>query len=217
MAAFVRRIRRDFGPGKKICLFGDNAKINRSILVKESASRIDPRMAECRLLYNQPYRPDLVSIIIFIHNNFSIEWSRTLLDLLQAEVSSQDCTVESESNHIQQLGSRQVLHLRVGSWSMQVNCSWWLETIDGSWAHATRSSKITAKWRCNCFWRHLRRWVREKQSWRASVQLRWRTWIRLVANQPNETCNQRSHRSHRSRRTFTLKIYELKVALKDEK
>ena len=61
MARYTTRIRRDFGAGKKIALFADNARINICKAVKEAAAEEDPQMAECRLLYNQPYRPDLVS------------------------------------------------------------------------------------------------------------------------------------------------------------
>ena len=60
MARYVTRIRRDFGGGRKVALFADNAKINDCRAVKEAAAAEDPELAECRLLFNQPYRPDLV-------------------------------------------------------------------------------------------------------------------------------------------------------------
>jgi hypothetical protein len=58
IARFIAEIRSRYSPGEKIAFFGDNASINRSREVKEAAAP-SPRMAECRLLYNQPYRPDL--------------------------------------------------------------------------------------------------------------------------------------------------------------
>jgi hypothetical protein len=58
IARFIAEIRSRYSADDKIAFFGDNASINRCREVKEAAAD-NPRMAECRLLYNQPYRPDL--------------------------------------------------------------------------------------------------------------------------------------------------------------
>ena len=64
MARFIAEIRSRYQPGQKVAFFGDNASINRCREVVEAAAP-SPRMAECRLLYNQPYRPDLSKYATF--------------------------------------------------------------------------------------------------------------------------------------------------------
>lgn len=70
MVRFIKEIRTNLGPTKKVALFGDNASINKCLKVKAAASEPDDTMAECRLLYNQPYRPDLSKYDDFFFNEF---------------------------------------------------------------------------------------------------------------------------------------------------
>ena len=71
MARYLTRIRRDFGAGRKVAFFADNAKINDCGLVKQAAADEDPELAECRLLFNQPYRPDLVCALFILFSFIS--------------------------------------------------------------------------------------------------------------------------------------------------
>ena len=59
IADFVLKLRQQMGPGKKIALYGDNAPINKSQTVRAAAQRCRPDLAECRLIWCHPYRPDL--------------------------------------------------------------------------------------------------------------------------------------------------------------
>ena len=59
MARFVYQMRLFAGPHKKIALYGDNARINVCKKVVEAAAVENVLMAECILLFTQPYRPDL--------------------------------------------------------------------------------------------------------------------------------------------------------------
>ena len=59
MVRYVHQMRIFAGPDKKIALFGDNARINKCKKVVEAAAEKNVLMAECILLFNQPYRPDL--------------------------------------------------------------------------------------------------------------------------------------------------------------
>ena len=59
MAEFIMHIRTKIKPGKKIAFFGDNARINIGKKMKAAAKEVLGDGSECRLLFNQPYRPDL--------------------------------------------------------------------------------------------------------------------------------------------------------------
>jgi hypothetical protein len=59
MVRFIKEIRLKVGPNRKIALFGDNASINKCLIVRAAAAEYHEDMADCILLYNQPYRPDL--------------------------------------------------------------------------------------------------------------------------------------------------------------
>ena len=48
----MTRIRRDFGPGRRIAIFADNARINTCGAVRDAVQDQDPQLAECRLLFN---------------------------------------------------------------------------------------------------------------------------------------------------------------------
>ena len=54
----VTELRTNIMKNRKFALFGDNAKINVSLKMRHAARAI-PGLPECRLLFNQPYRPDL--------------------------------------------------------------------------------------------------------------------------------------------------------------
>ena len=51
MVKFIIDLRLKMGPSKKVCLFGDNARINSCNKVKAAAIQIEG-LAECRLIWN---------------------------------------------------------------------------------------------------------------------------------------------------------------------
>ena len=57
MVRLISELRIKMGPDRKVAIYMDNASINKCKVVKESAALIYG-VAECRLLYNQPYRPE---------------------------------------------------------------------------------------------------------------------------------------------------------------
>ena len=63
MAEFLLEIRTKMLPGKKLAFFGDNARINIGKKMKAAAAQFLGVGSECRLLFNQPYRPDLSKCI----------------------------------------------------------------------------------------------------------------------------------------------------------
>ena len=65
MADMVTELRTNIMKNRKFALFGDNAKINVSLKMRHAARAI-PGLPECRLLFNQPYRPDLSKSIFHI-------------------------------------------------------------------------------------------------------------------------------------------------------
>ena len=71
MATMILAIRYQYGCGKRIAFFADNAGINKTDLVKEAAARRGRGLAYCRLIYNQPYRPDLSDYLGTIYTNLS--------------------------------------------------------------------------------------------------------------------------------------------------
>ena len=62
MVKLFYRVRLMMGQVKKVAFFGDNASINKCGIVKDSIA-LEYGAAPCKLLYNVPYRPDLVSSV----------------------------------------------------------------------------------------------------------------------------------------------------------
>ena len=52
MAEFVLQVRKMYGSGKKIALFGDNAGINKCDEIRDAAELAGYNLAKCRLIYN---------------------------------------------------------------------------------------------------------------------------------------------------------------------
>ena len=66
MTELVKKLRRHYGQGKKIALFGDNATINKGQDIRDAVAEERQGWAKCKLIYNLPYRPDLSKYLVLM-------------------------------------------------------------------------------------------------------------------------------------------------------
>ena len=146
MVRFIKEIRTELCPTKKVALFGDNASINKCLKVRAAAYEPDETMAECRLLYNQPYRPDLSKLPYFyFENSLFCRRDRGLLGLLQAAVQKEDLQPEGRPDYLQQFAGREGMRGGARHRKMQDNRDVRLETAHEGKTHSARGAQAAAR------------------------------------------------------------------------